>query len=78
VVEDQGVAVLILEERLMADAAVHRLALELDAAGLELRSRGLDVLDVQGDRAAARLELAADLRDIDHLDREAAGLELAA
>jgi len=78
VVEDQRVAVLILEKGLVADAAVHCLALELHATGLEFRPRGLDILDVQGDRALAGLELATDLGDVDQLNRaEAAGLELA-
>src|SRR5207247_931733 len=78
VMQDQRVPVLVLEERLVADAAVHRLAAELDALRLELGAGGFDVVDVQGDRARAGLELAPDLRDVDELDREAAGLELAA
>jgi hypothetical protein len=49
VVEHQGVAVRILEERLVADAGVDGVR-EGDAARLELGARRLDVLDVQRDR----------------------------
>src|SRR6266536_1197663 len=75
--KDQSVAVLVLEVGLVADAAVHRLALERNAVSFELGAGALDVLDVERDCSRARLELAADLGDVDDLDREAAGLELA-
>ena len=52
----------IQEEGHVADAAVHRLALERDALLLELRARGLDVVHVQRDRVGVRLELRARTR----------------
>ena len=42
-VKTEQVAVRILEERLVADARVDDVSLELDAACLELRAGGLDV-----------------------------------
>ena len=50
VVEHQDVAVRVAEVRHVADAAVERVGLELDALGLELRARRLDVVDLEGDR----------------------------
>src|SRR5206468_3375383 len=78
VMKDQCVSVRISEIRLVADAAVQRLALKLDPFRLQLGSSRLDILDVEGDGACARLEVPADLGDIDYLNRETAGLELAA
>jgi hypothetical protein len=78
VVEDQRIAVGIAEVRLVADAAVHRLAFELDAAGLELLAGGLDILHVQRNRSRTGRNLPAELRHVDELDRQAPGLELAA
>ena len=45
--------------------------------GLELGASGFDVLDVEGDRVAAGLEVAADRGGVHHLQGEAAGLVLA-
>lgn len=78
VVKDQRIAVLILEKCLMTDAAVHDLAAELDTTRLEVCTGSRDVIDVQRDRPFAGRELAPDLRGVDYLDRQAAGLELAA
>jgi hypothetical protein len=48
-VKHQHVAGGILEDRHVADAAVDRLALELDAPLLELGARRLDFVDEDGD-----------------------------
>src|SRR5258707_7060585 len=78
VMEQEGVAVRVAEEGHVADAAVDRLAVELDALRLELGPCRFDVADVEADRMAAGLELAADRGGVHHLQGEAAGLELAA
>src|SRR6476469_4008493 len=72
------VAVLVFEDGLVADAAVDRVADELDALRFELGAGGGDIVDVQGDRSSARCELSADLCGVDELDGQAAGLELTA
>jgi hypothetical protein len=77
VVKDECVAVLILENCLMADTAVDGVALELDTTRLELSASSRHVIDVQRDRPSAGRELTTDLRGIDDLDRQAPGLELA-
>ena len=56
--EDDPVAVGILEERHVADAAVPR-PLEDDALRLELKSRGRDVRNPQRDSALIRAERQA-------------------
>ena len=75
-VEQEGVAVRILEEGHVADAGVKGVR-ERNAARLERGARGLDVLDVQRDRRPVGVKLAADRLGVDQLPREAAGLELA-
>src|SRR4051794_19996309 len=76
--DEQRVAVGIMEEGHVADAGVHGLAAELDSARLQLGPRGLHVLHVQGDGMPAGLELLADRLRVQHLKGEAAGFELAA
>src|SRR5262249_28117355 len=78
VVQDQQVAVRVAEVRLVADAAVERLAFELDAQRLEPRLGLLDVVDPQRDRAVARLDSAAYLPHLHALDRDVPRLELTA
>src|SRR3954469_4049995 len=77
VVEDQRVAVGVGEDRLVADAAVDRVAAELDALLLQGRAARLDVGDLQRDPCVARLVLDAERVGLDERDREVVGLELA-
>src|SRR5690348_4460721 len=76
--QDQDVAVRVLEVRHMADAGIDRLAEELDALARQLGARRFDVVDAQRDRAAVRRELATDRGRVEDLQRQIAGLELAA
>src|SRR5206468_4221287 len=55
-VQDEDVAVRVVEERHQADACVDRLAQELDALPLEDRPRLGDVRHPQGDAGGVRLE----------------------
>ena len=76
--EHERVPVRIGKDRHVTDAAVDRLAEEGHALGLERGARGCDVIDVQCDRMRAGLELAADRRGVQELEREVPGLELRA
>ena len=76
VVDRQPVAVGVGEEGLKADSRVDHVALELDAARLELGLGGLEVVDVELDRVAVGLELDPEGVRLHHGDREVAGLEL--
>src|SRR5262245_23102066 len=60
----------------MADAGVQGVAGELDAAGLEGRAGGGDILDMQGDRVAVRREVEAELLRDDDGERDRVRLEL--
>src|SRR4051794_2932112 len=76
-VQHQRVAVGIVEERHVAHAGVEDVAVELDAAALELRARGGHVLDVQREVVGVRLELAdAHLLRVHDAQCDRAGLEL--
>ena len=77
-VEHQRVAAWVAEVGHVADAAVHRLAVELHPAGFQLGARGGDIVDVKRDRPSRRAELLPDLGRVDDLDAEGARLELAA
>ncbi|HEY7258294.1 MAG TPA: GNAT family N-acetyltransferase [Gaiellales bacterium] len=78
VVQHERVAVGILEDRLVADAAVDDVALELHAPALQLRSGGRHVADAQRDRSLAGGELAPDPGHVEQHDRQVPRLDLAA
>src|SRR3954454_14666658 len=73
VMQHQGVAIGIREDRHVPDARVHRVGVERDPARLELAARGLDVVHVQRDRVVVRARLHPELVGVDQRDREAAG-----
>src|SRR5262245_4156959 len=72
----QGVAVGVVEEGLEADAGVERLALELDAARLELGAGGLEVVDAELDRVGVGMKLEPESVRLHDRDGEVAGFEL--
>src|SRR4051794_19469594 len=77
VVQHQRVAVGVAEERHVADPGVEDVAAELDAALLEHRARGRDVVDVQREEVRVGLEVAdAHALGVDHVEGDRAGLEL--
>src|SRR4051794_12738515 len=77
VVDRQRVAVGVLEDRLLADAAVDHLADELDAARLELGLGGVEIVDVELERQAVRGEVDPERVNLHQRDRDGPGLELA-
>ena len=77
VVQIERVARRVLEDRLVADARVERLGHELDAGGLELRTRSFHVVDMQRDRHAVGQFLPERIGLHDR-EGEVAGLELRA
>src|SRR6185437_7507727 len=76
VVEHQGVAVGVGEERHVADARVERVGAELHAAAFEVHARGGDIVDVQGERVGRAVVLQAHRTGVVDADREGPGLEL--
>ena len=74
-VEDERVAVGVVEDRLTAEARIEHLDDEGDSLGLEWGACGLDVVDLEGDRRAvgARLGLTEGAGVHDG-EREVAGL----
>src|SRR6185503_11810172 len=68
----------IAEERHVADAGVHGVGGELDAPALELGARGLDVLDVEGDRVRVERERHPHVLGADYAQGQPARLELGA
>src|SRR4051794_31764604 len=76
VVEHEHVAVGVAEVGHVADAAVDGVHLELDALGLELRARRLDVVDVERDRQAVVGELDAEGVRLHDRERQGARLVL--
>jgi hypothetical protein len=78
IVEHQHVAVGVVEDGHVTDAAVDRVGEEVDALRFELAAGDFDVLDVEGGRVGVGRELPADRGGVDDLEGEVAGLELAA
>ncbi len=77
VVDRERVAVRVLEEGLVADARVDRLALELDPARLELGLGGLEVSTWNSIGKPCGLNSIPKASVLHHGDRQVAGLELA-
>src|SRR3954462_15031437 len=77
VVEDQRVPVGVGEDRLVAHAAVDRVAPERDPLRRELFARRGDVVDLQRDPGVAGLELYPEGVGLDEREREVARLQLA-
>src|SRR5215211_8055641 len=76
VVDAEGVAVRVVEERLEAHARVEDLPVELDPPRLQLGAGGLYVLDMQRDRMVVGPVLEAERIRLHHGEGQAAGLEL--
>ena len=76
-VDGERVAVRVLEEGLVADAAVDDVAPELHATRLQLGLGALEVVDPELDRVGVRLELEPEGVRLHDRDRQVAGLELA-
>src|SRR5437763_1938521 len=74
--EQEGVAVGILEEGHPADARLDRLTFELHALRLELGARRVDVVHAQREPGRRRCELLPDARRIEDVERHLAAAKL--